>query len=110
MFETFTSGQKYVLYEAMLHAIRTDFRIGFMNQDRDHPVYHLGADGETMARKDGPEHNVIYQVMHEISKCELVDEGKTLTINDPVYCWQDFCRLVLASNKANQKPQKSAGD
>ncbi len=56
-----------------------------------------------MSDKDTPAHNALFQVMHEISKCELVDEGKTLKLHDPVHCWADFCRIVLAANKANEK-------
>ena len=52
---------------------------------------------------DTPDHNALFKVMHEICKHELVDEGKTLTIHEPVYCWADFCRIVLAANKAHEK-------
>ncbi len=103
MLKSLTSVQKYVLYEALLHAIRTDFRIGFYNQDTGHLCYILGERGDLMPDKDTPEHNALFQVMHEICKHELVDGGKTLTIHEPVYCWADFCRIVLAANKANGK-------
>jgi hypothetical protein len=102
MLNSLTALDKHVLYHALLHAIRTDFRMGFHNTDTGHPTYHVGVDGVS-DYADGPEKNSLYKVMHEISMSETEWGDSSLTIHEPVLCWADFCRIVCDAHEKNRK-------
>ncbi len=44
MFETFDVIQQWLLYMALVHAVRNNLRKGFHNSDQKHPAYQLGCD------------------------------------------------------------------
>ena len=100
MLDSLTKVDRAVIYEAILYAIRHDFRAGFHNCDPGHPAYSLGKDG-TVIYADGPDSNALFKLMHEFSRAEL--ESDDPSIHEPVLCWADFCRIVSVAYEKNRK-------
>ncbi len=105
--KSLTSNEKYVVFCALSHGIHHGLRVGFHNQDTGHPDYCLDANGEadpSSNHADGPNKNILYKLMHEITMAK--DGGEDITISDPINTWTDFCRLISKANEANRKPNE----
>jgi len=87
------------IYKALLHSIRTNTRVGFINNDQEHPAYKMGAIGNENYSEwdDDSEHNQLYRVMLLLSKSLRKDQS--FRPEDHIDTWQDFCRLAVAGSK-----------
>ena len=63
MFEQLSHLQMIVLYEALIHAMRTNSGIGFYNNNQGHAAYRMGASGsiDSQTWGDSPEENELFQ-------------------------------------------------
>jgi hypothetical protein len=88
-----------IVYDALIHAIRTNSGIGFHNADQGHPAYLLGCEGKSDYHElgDSPEENKLYQLLIGLSE-SLGDSAQP-----PIRTWQDFCRLAVDSYKRSKE-------
>jgi hypothetical protein len=93
MFEQLSHLRMIVLYEALIHAMRTNSGIGFYNNDQDHAAYRMGASGsiDSQTWGDSPEENELFQMVLALSN-ELGEAAKP-----QVSCWEHFCKLAVES-------------
>ena len=81
--------EQMMIYESLIHAIKTDSGIGFENNDQGHPAYMVHEDGSTSnGMGDSPEENRLYQLLRSLSE----DFGERT--HTPIRSWVDFCRLA----------------
>ena len=103
MFETFSPSERHLIYESLLHAVKSNSGIGFANADQGHPAYRVGRSGkhDYEAFGDAPERNILFRMMHELSvTANAADESFTAS-GDLIFCWADFC--TLAADAYDQK-------
>jgi len=95
MFESFDYGDRYVMYRALLHAIRSNLGYGFLNNDQGHPAYRLGPNDEYSdgGMGDSPEENALFKMMQELS-ASLKPSGE-IREDDMIVTWADFCHLAI---------------
>jgi hypothetical protein len=93
-----------IIYDALIHAIKSNFGIGFHNHDQGHPAYCMGAkDGRVDFHTwgDAPEQNRLFQMVCELSK----QYGSNAGLEVP--SWEQFCEL--AYNAYLERTQKQSG-
>lgn len=81
--------EQMMIYEALIHAIKTNSGIGFHNNNQGHPAYMAHEDGSTAKDMgDSPEANDLYKMLRSLTG-ELGDRAHV-----PIRSWVDFCRLA----------------
>jgi hypothetical protein len=95
MFDNVTKSQKIILYQALIHAVRSNSGIGFANRDQRHPAYTMGANGTIDEQKwgDSPQANDLYQMITALAP-DVRDEVATV-----VMTWEDFCGLAVKAGE-----------
>ena len=83
-------SERFVIYSALLHSVKTNTGIGFHNCDQESPAYCDGRNGDTDYNKlgDSPAHNELYQMMKAIAPT-LVESGE-FAVSDLVTDWATF--------------------
>jgi hypothetical protein len=96
MFETLHPLERHLVYETLLHAIKTNSGLGCANADQGHPAYRSGRDGNSDYQTfgDSPERNTLFKMMHELSILMNEQDESFRGTPDYVFSWADFCRLV----------------
>jgi hypothetical protein len=94
-FMNFSDEEKHLLFEALLHCIRTNSGIGFRSYDQGAPVYEEGARGDAGDGGDSPDRNAFYKMYCELSLHMIdwpaISAFRPVCITD----WQQFCKLGL---------------
>jgi hypothetical protein len=107
MFEHFDSDDKFLIYGSLLNSVRANSGHGFINSDQGHLVYRSGANGKPpnlATLGDHPDHNHLYQMMHELS--EALKDHPELGRSNLVLSWQDFCKMAVDSYQAPFTPKR----
>lgn len=101
MFDDLTYFEKRLLYAGLLSLVQKNEGAGFCNNDQGHPAYVVGASGninyETLG--DSPEHNRLFQMMHQLSVSLNEQEEDSPTATEYVFSWGDFCRIAVSANR-----------
>ena len=75
-FDLLPSGEKALLFEALLHCIDSNSGIGFRAYNQDDPDYHDGKIGRPyQLGSDSAENNNPYQMLQELSH-HLADDNQ----------------------------------
>lgn len=94
-FDNFDNAEKQLLFEALLHCMRTNSGIGFKSYDQGDPVYEVAAKGEVFDDADAPERNKFYQMYRELS-LHMVDWPAISAFRGVCTTnWQQFCKLAV---------------
>ena len=80
-----------VIYDALIHAIKTNSGIGFHNNDQGHPAYMSGAEDGSENMGDTREENKLYQMLVRLSD----RYGKSRGVQ--VRNWREFCQLAYGA-------------
>jgi hypothetical protein len=86
-----------LIYNALIHAIRTNSGIGFKNCDQGHPAYSHGAEANTGGQGDSPEDNELFAVLRGI--CQSQEPPDSLPQIDT---WKSFCELAVKGYADNR--------
>jgi hypothetical protein len=96
-----------IIYDALIHAIKTNSGIGFHNRDQGHPAYVIGASDGTRDRDtwgDSPDRNSLYKMLLDLSETYGKSHGIQITN------WRSFCLLAYESyQKAKLTPGATGG-
>ena len=99
-FDTLTTEERHLLFEALLHCVDTGTGIGFRGYDQGHPDYHDGAEGrEPPPNGDVPEKNALFQMLQELSLHNADDSQKTVYMKHGVFNWPQFCQRATESSQ-----------
>jgi hypothetical protein len=100
MIDNLSQDEKYLIFKALTHSIRSNSGIGFHNSDQGHPAYELGAQGaDSAAWGDSPERNCLFQLLTSFDPTYHEDEGPNLST------WQRFCAFAVESHhRAARQP------
>jgi hypothetical protein len=77
-----------IIYDALIHAIKTNSGIGFHNNDQGHLAYMTGAENGSEDMGDTREENRLYQMLVRLSD----RYGKSSGVQ--VRNWREFCQLA----------------
>ena len=104
MFESLSPSERSLIYEVLLHAVKSNSGIGFANTDQGHPAYRVGRDGkyDYQAFGDSPERNSLFRMMHELSVSANETDESFTSSGDLVFSWADFCRLATDAYAQHQ--------
>jgi len=90
MLNNLTDDQEYAIYLTIIHAIKTNSGVGFVNGDQGHLAYLSGAKGE-IGHGDSPDENNLFQVLSKLSHKFYGDVPFDLTT------WEGFCLFATDS-------------
>lgn len=86
-----------IIWECLIHAIRTNSGIGFINNDQGHPAYIVGADENSgRGMGDSPKKNKLYQMLLDLSE-DYGQEGTRFRN------WREFCKFAIDSANAAKR-------
>ncbi len=96
MFEGLSPSERHLIYESLLHAVKSNSGIGFANADQGHPAYRVGRDGkhDYQTFGDSPDHNKLFKMMHALSVAANETDESFTASGELVFSWADFCRLA----------------
>ncbi len=105
MIESLPNNAKYLVYEALIHAIDTNSGIGFHNADQGHPAYRVGADGkiDESAWGDSPDKNHLYRLLRELSMYFVKHEEERPSSGPLILTWEDFCRRAIQAYEEKKR-------
>ena len=78
-----------IVYDALIHAVKTNSGIGFYNQDQGHPAYLAGAEDGSRDQGDSPQENELYKMF------VILSEKYGRLKQTPVSNWRQFCQLAV---------------
>ena len=85
-----------IVYDALIHAVKTNSGIGFHNRDQGHPAYLAGAEDGSRDSGDSPEENDLYKMLIRLSEKYGIESGVRITN------WRQFCELAVKGYKENR--------
>jgi hypothetical protein len=91
-----------LIYDALIHAIKTNSGIGFHNCDQGHPAYCMGAKDERVDFNtwgDSPNHNRMFKMVCALSK--QYGDSQGIEISN----WKQFCELAYNAYLEHSKMQ-----
>jgi hypothetical protein len=95
-FDNLSAEERCLLFEALVHCIRSNSGIGFHGYDQGDMVYAIGSkEPERKQEEDGPDSNAFFQMYRELS-LHVIDDPSVGTLRQ--FCatdWQSFCQLAL---------------
>lgn len=81
--------EKYLIFKALIHSIKTSSGIGFINNDQGHPAYEAGAQGDASGKwGDSPDKNALFKLLASFDR-SFHSEGPNIST------WQAFCAYAV---------------
>lgn len=95
--------ERFLLYSAMLHMVKSNKGVGFTNNDQGNLVYQSGCTDKDdyNGLGDSPAHNSLYQLMKAVG-AEFVNSDEFAT-GDIITNWASFCILATDAAAKNKK-------
>jgi hypothetical protein len=99
LLESWDSLHIQLIYDCLLHCLRSNSGIGFHSMAQGHPLYYISPEGVPFKRNpndDGPDSNTLYHLMKALS-ARIYDRSPVLQLRTKGYLvntWEDFCRIA----------------
>jgi hypothetical protein len=101
-FKTLTSGERALLFEALLFCIESNSGIGFRSEDQTHPDYHDGANGsKPPSNADCSDKNILFQMVRELSLHLADDTPVKIHRRFGITTWEHFCKRAIEACENN---------
>ena len=83
----------HLLYDCIIHAIKTNSGHGFHNSDQGHAIYAGGAIGSVDEQTFGevPDDNELFSLLNRLAG--IINDNSETGVK--VYTWREFCKMAV---------------